>query len=223
MLKKIDLKILGAKELIASFSIISGIFIFFILINRFTHVSEVLMLTDVVFPIILAIPSLVLFKFHLLSEMTNVVKVYGASLYNKYILKLILHYLLVITGLFFVFSLIILFIHNINGVIFVWKGIDFKNVNIIFVLLKSYVNLIFLTIAIMFIVKISKNLIFTFFTIGLYIFQEIAGMGSYTEPLNLFVVYEQRSMYSTNLILMNRFFFIALALGMLYYIITKNN
>ena len=223
MLKKIDFKILGTKEILISLSVILAIFLLFILGGRFSYISDILLFIDVVLPIILAVPSIVIFHFHLSSEMTNILKVYGNKSYNKYILKLILQYLLAITIIFILFSFIAFFMYSTNGITFEWKGIDFREINIINILCKSYINLLFLTVVTMFILKISKNLIFTFFTIGLYTFQEIAGDGSYTEPVNLFITYEQRSMYTPEIILMNRCFFIISTVGMLYYVVKKNN
>ncbi|MGL5415039.1 MAG: hypothetical protein ACRDAU_05215 [Clostridium sp.] len=223
MLRKIELKMIGYKELIISLCVVLGVYSLFILKEGIFEIGGVIFIMDVVMPIAFSIPTVILFTFYMTSEMSNIIKVYGNKSYNKYLLFLIIKYLSIITVIYIILSGILLSLNSSFGVGFEWKETVFEGKELIFLFLRTYLNVIFLNILVLFILKISKNNVFTFFSVGMYVFQEISGDGSYTEPVNLFISYEPRSMYNIETILMNRGFFIVLTLGMLYYIVRKNN
>lgn len=220
MLKEIDLRILGKKEVLISLGLVGLVPILYLVIDMVLGYDVTMLFIDVILPIALAIPVFYIFYFHLTSEMSNILKVYGRKKHNKYILKLILNYMAVVSIIFLAVSLMIIIL-NINSN---YTEAKFMSIlGIIEVLVKGYITTVFLSVLSMFIIKVSKNNIFSIFSIGFYIFQEISGEGSYTKPMNLFLNYETRNIYELETILVNRGFFIILTVGMFYYLIRKNN
>ncbi|MGL4849132.1 MAG: hypothetical protein ACRC28_09435, partial [Clostridium sp.] len=108
MLKKIELKMLGIRELLISLAFVLVVYSIFLLKEGIVEIGGIIFIMDIVLPIALSLPTIVVFTFYMTSEMSNIIKVYGGKSYNKYLLVLIIKYLSIVTVIYIILSGIVI-------------------------------------------------------------------------------------------------------------------
>lgn len=211
----INFKILGIKNLIIFLSCI----LLFILLNLCMRpsISNVYFYTDIMLPILFSVTSIYLFKIDCTSNLNEVILIYNTKKYNKILFKRILEYILL--SLLIIFLITIVLYYNIDKTRLLMEMP--KNFFILF--LKTTPNTIFLISFLLFILKITKNLISTYTIFIIFLFQEIGAKGTYTYPFNVFINFNSRTKFTNSLFIMNRFVLIVLSFLMIYYIVKKVN
>lgn len=195
------------KKFLYSIFLLSILIILLFKLNIFPSLN-IYFFIDVLFPIIFALFSIFIFETDCISNINDLILIYNKKKYNKILLKKMASYII------FCLSIII------SMLLFIYDG----NINKSFILfIKTIPNIIFLTIFIIFILKISKSSIASYIVFLTYTFHELMGKGLYTYPLNLFVNYIKDYQYSKLLFIINRSFFIIISITLVIYIIKKFN
>ncbi len=195
----------------------SIMFFIFLKICIKPSISSVYFYTDILLPILFSIISIYLFKVDCTSNLNEIILIYNKKKYNKILFKRILEYIF-LSMLIILLTTIVLYYNIDKTRLFMEMP---KNFFILF--LKTIPNTIFLISFLLFILKITKNLISTYTIFLVFLFQEIGARGTYTYPFNVFINFSSRSKFTDSLFIMNRFTLVVLSFLMIYYIVKKVN
>ncbi|MGL5616629.1 MAG: hypothetical protein ACRDD2_10450 [Sarcina sp.] len=211
----LNFKILGKRNILIFLIAI----VVFIAINFFSRPSlkTVYEYTDILFPIVFSLIGLYLFHVDCISNLNDVILVYNKKKYNKILLKRILDYILLVVAVILILTFFLYY--NIDqGSIFMEMP---RNAFMLF--LRTIPNTLFLTAILLFLLKITKNIMASAIVFVIGLFQEFVGLGTYTYPFNLFINSTSRNRFTESLFLMNRVTLTVVAVLLIWYIVKKKN
>ena len=221
-LNDISLKIIDKKVKVGFTAGIASLFILTLTKGGYLHPSDIFMYIEIILPCIFAITAIFIFKDDCTEEIHNMVMIYNKKKYNKVLLIRILRFLGISLIIFLGLTVVSVFASK-NAEYHIFKEGVKLDLSVIGLFIRSYSNTIFLSMLPLFILKVSKNIFVAGGFCTFYIFQEIGSEGTYTNPVNLFVSYSQRSVYTQEVFLLNRLFFIVLSVIFIVYIVKKKN
>lgn len=211
----INFKLLGKRNILI-FLIAIVAFVAFNILSR-PSLKMVYEYTDVLFPIVFSLIGLYLFHVDCISNLNDVILVYNKKKYNKVLLKRILQYILLVVAVILILTFFLYY--NIDsGSVFMEMP---KNAFGLF--LRTIPNTLFLTAVLLFLLKVTKNVMASTIVFIIGLFQEFVGRGTYTYPFNLFINSNSRNRFTESMFLMNRITLTVVAILLIWYIVKKKN